>query len=183
MPRSYVMNLEDKRELFPSMIWKDMNLMNLLERHEPDEPTGTDEATDVIAQADGHNNVGNEDCNDVHHENTMADIANANTQEACDNQVTNEGGESPWNQRVNMGHGFQRMNRSRRGKLPIIISKGNIRPLVPIITAKYATKCNISVKNHVLVFKHWKEYKKQPAVIDHFWEDFVQSLTLTQMIL
>ena len=74
-----------------------------------------DEATDVIAQADGHNNVGNEgdfliviqialvpwwmcsycllflDCNDVHHENTMADIADANTQAACDNQVTNEG--------------------------------------------------------------------------------------------
>ena len=67
-----------------------------------------------------------------------------------------------------MGHGLQRMNRSRRGKLPIIIPEGYIRPVVPDIASKYATECNITVRNHVPVLKHWKEYKKHPALIDLF---------------
>jgi len=67
-----------------------------------------------------------------------------------------------------MGHGLQRMNRSCRGKLPIIIPEGYIRPVVPDIASKYATECNIAVRNHVPVLKHWKEYKKHPALIDLF---------------
>ncbi|KAG2634388.1 hypothetical protein PVAP13_2NG169403 [Panicum virgatum] len=88
------------------------------------------------------------------HENTMADIADANTQPACDNLMTNEGN--------------CLMNWSRRGKLPIIIPEGHIRPLVPDIASKYATECNITVRNHVPVLKNWKEYKKHPALIDLF---------------
>ena len=60
------------------------------------------------------------------------------------------------------------MNWSRRGKLPIIIPEGHIRPLVPDIASKYATECNITVRNHVPVLKNWKEYKKHPALIDLF---------------
>jgi len=67
-----------------------------------------------------------------------------------------------------MGHGLQRMNRSCRGKLPIIIPEGYIRPVVLDIASKYATECNIAVRNHVHVLKHWKEYKKHPALIDLF---------------
>ena len=67
-----------------------------------------------------------------------------------------------------MGHGLQRMNRSCRGKLPIIIPEGYIRPVVLDIASKYATECNIAVRNHVSVLKHWKEYKKHPALIDLF---------------
>lgn len=67
-----------------------------------------------------------------------------------------------------MGHGLERINRSRRGKLPVVIPEGYIRPVVPMIAAKYATKCNIAVRNHVLVLKHWREYNENPAVIDLF---------------
>jgi len=67
-----------------------------------------------------------------------------------------------------MGHGLQRMNRSCRGKLPIIIPEGYIRTVVPGIASKYATECNIAVRNHEPVLKHWKEYKKHPALIDLF---------------
>ena len=76
------------------------------------------------------------------------------------------GGVEVWNRGVIMGHGLQRMNRSQRGKLPIVIPEGNIRPLVPGIAAKYATECNIAVRNHVPVLKHWKEYKKHQVVIE-----------------
>ena len=67
-----------------------------------------------------------------------------------------------------MGHGLQTMNWSRRGKLPIIIPEGYIRPVVPDIASKYATECNITVRNHVPVLKHWKEYKKHPVLFDLF---------------
>lgn len=67
-----------------------------------------------------------------------------------------------------MGHGLHRMNRSHRGKLPIVIPEGNIRPLVPLVAAKFASECNIAVRNHVPVLTHWKEYKGRSAVIDTF---------------
>ena len=72
-----------------------------------------------------------------------------------------------------MGHGLQWLTRAHGAKLSVVITEGNIRPVQPKIAAMYATECNIAVRNHIPVFKHWKEYKKQPAVIDHFWEDFV----------
>ena len=83
-------------------------------------------------------------------------------------------GEESWERGLNMGHVLQRLTRAHGAKLLVVITEGNKRPAYPKIAAMYATECNIAVRNHILVFKHWKEYKKQPAVIDHFWEDFVR---------
>ncbi|XP_020403416.1 uncharacterized protein [Zea mays] len=69
---------------------------------------------------------------------------------------------------LNMGLGLQRMNRARRGKLPIVITEGRIRPVAPIVAAKFATECNIAVRNHVLVLKSWKEYEKHPGLFKLF---------------
>ncbi|KAG2634655.1 hypothetical protein PVAP13_2NG175106 [Panicum virgatum] len=82
--------------------------------------------------------------------------------------MTNEGGQELWNRGVNMGHGLNRMNRSHRAKLPIVIPEGQIRPVVPFIAAKYATKINIAVRNHVPMLTHWKLYKHRLAVIETF---------------
>ena len=65
-----------------------------------------------------------------------------------------------------MGHGLQRLTRAHGAKLPVVITEWNIRPVEPKIAAMYATECNIIVKNHILVFKHGKEYKKHPALIE-----------------
>jgi len=73
-----------------------------------------------------------------------------------------------WNRGVNMGHGLQRLTRAQCSKLPIVIAEGKIRPAVPILAAKWATECNIAVRNHIPVFKHWKEYKKLPEWIKTF---------------
>ncbi|CAL4991160.1 unnamed protein product [Urochloa decumbens] len=83
------------------------------------------------------------------------------------NQTTTEE-EEPWDRGVNMGHGLERLTRARGGKLPIIITEGNIRPLVPVIAAKYATECNIAVRNHIPILKRWEDYKRQPALIKRF---------------
>ena len=70
-----------------------------------------------------------------------------------------------WERGPSMGHGLQKFTRARRGKLPLVINEGRTRPSVPLIAAKFATECNITVRNHIPVLKHWKEYKKHPALV------------------
>lgn len=67
-----------------------------------------------------------------------------------------------------MGKGLQRLTRAQCGKLPVVITEGNIKAVVPLVAAKFATKCNIAVRIHVPVLTHWKEYKKQPAQFNLF---------------
>uniref|UniRef100_A0A0A9CPI2 Uncharacterized protein n=1 Tax=Arundo donax TaxID=35708 RepID=A0A0A9CPI2_ARUDO len=67
-----------------------------------------------------------------------------------------------------MGKGLQRLSRARRGKLPIIIPEGKTRPVVPLVATKFATECNIAVRNHLPMFKHWKDYKNQPGLFKQF---------------
>jgi hypothetical protein len=67
-----------------------------------------------------------------------------------------------------MGHDLQRLTRARRGKLLVVIPEGMTRPIVPIVAEKFATECNIAVRNHIPVPKHWSEYKNQPALFDLF---------------
>jgi hypothetical protein len=52
--------------------------------------------------------------------------------------------------------------------MPVVITECNIRPLVPLVAAKYATECNIAVRNHIPILKDWKEYEKQPSTIEQF---------------
>jgi hypothetical protein len=67
-----------------------------------------------------------------------------------------------------MGHGLQILTQAHRGKLPVVIPQGMTSHVVPIIAAKFATECNIDVRNHIPVLKHWSEYKNQPALFDLF---------------
>jgi hypothetical protein len=67
-----------------------------------------------------------------------------------------------------MGHGLQRLTRDHRGKLQVVIAEGMTRPIVPIVVAKFATECNITVRNHISVLKHWSEYNNQLALFDFF---------------
>jgi len=70
-----------------------------------------------------------------------------------------------WERGPSMGHGLQKITRARHGKLPLVINEGRTRPSAPLIAAKFATECNIIVRNHIPVLKHWKEYKKHPALV------------------
>jgi hypothetical protein len=65
-----------------------------------------------------------------------------------------------------MGHGLQRLTRAHRGKLPVDIPEGMTSPVIPIVVAKFATECNIAVRNHIPMLKHWREYKNQLALFD-----------------
>ncbi|TVU40631.1 hypothetical protein EJB05_14100 [Eragrostis curvula] len=71
-----------------------------------------------------------------------------------------EGGQERCIRGINMGKGLQKLSRARRGKLSVNIPEGRIRPVVPLVAAKFATECNIAVRNHIPVLKHWKDYKE-----------------------
>jgi hypothetical protein len=40
--------------------------------------------------------------------------------------------------------------------------------MLPLVAAKYASECNIAVRNHIPIFTHWKEYQRQPVIVDKF---------------
>lgn len=67
--------------------------------------------------------------------------------------------EEPWIRRNNKGAALQRMSRS-----PVVIKEGDLRLVQPIVVAKFATKCNLIVRNHVPVFPKWKDYKNQTVI-------------------
>jgi hypothetical protein len=64
-----------------------------------------------------------------------------------------------------MGHGVQRFTQAHHGKLPLVIPEGMTRPVVPTVATKFATECNIAVRNHIT---HWSEYNNQLALFDLF---------------
>jgi len=43
------------------------------------------------------------------------------------------------------------------------ISEGKLRPEEPLQAAKLASEAGIILQNHVLIFTHWKHYKKVEA--------------------
>ncbi|CAO2189228.1 unnamed protein product [Urochloa humidicola] len=123
---------------------------------------------DAVPCSDGPNNMANEDGSTQHDDNNIVGAgANCISHSGGHNQNTTEE-EEPWDRGLNMGHGLERLTRSRGGKLPIVITEGNIRPLVPSIASKYATECNIAVRNHIPILKKWADYKRQPAFIRRF---------------
>ncbi|KAG0543419.1 hypothetical protein BDA96_02G189500 [Sorghum bicolor] len=117
---------------------------------------------DAIDQDNQHNHMDNGDGFTQHDENTLvADAVDGSTQHGDQNHITNKGMERR-ERGNNMRLGLQKLNRARRGKLQVVIPEGNIRPLVPLVAAKYASECNIIVRNHVPILPHWKLYKNDP---------------------
>ena len=60
------------------------------------------------------------------------------------------------------------MSRSKKGKLPMVIEPRNIRPNFVKIAAKFATECNIAVRNHVPIFPKWKDYKDKKNLLKFY---------------
>ncbi|WVZ71512.1 hypothetical protein U9M48_020091 [Paspalum notatum var. saurae] len=134
--------------------------------------------SDAIApHNNGHNQIGipnGHNQNDIEDDgldqfgDNMTNQGEGITQPDGENRMGNKGVNVRRERGLNMGHGLQRMNRARRGKLPVVITEGRIRPVTPILAAKFATECNIAVRNHVPVLKSWKEYDNHPGIFELF---------------
>jgi len=46
--------------------------------------------------------------------------------------------EEPWDRGVNIGHGLQRLTQAHGAKLPVVTTKGNMRPVQPKIAASFS---------------------------------------------
>ncbi|KAL6602752.1 hypothetical protein ACP70R_043113 [Stipagrostis hirtigluma subsp. patula] len=135
------------------------------------------EAEEFIDESNGHE-LAVVQGNGLHHEDSdhLDDVGEANEDEGgarADVQTLTDGDLEGMegrgcNRGRNMGKGLQRLCRARRGKLPVVIQEGKIRPLVPLVAAKFATECNIAVRNHVPVFKHWKDYKDKNVIFRNY---------------
>ncbi|XP_025826583.1 uncharacterized protein LOC112901927 isoform X2 [Panicum hallii] len=134
-----------------------------------DENTLVADEGHVVAPLGGQNYACNEDNGHVQADGNMT---NADEVDDDNNQMLNEdvqlGENDRWERGANMGHGLYRINRALRGKLQVVIPEGKIRPMAPLVAAKFATECNIAVRNHVPVLKHWKEYKKKQGLFKVF---------------
>lgn len=118
-----------------------------------------------IARPDGHNLMGNKDNVNIQVDDNMTSGGEASIEPSVHVQL---GENDRWERGVNMGHGLHRMNRAMRGKLPVVIPEGRIRPVAPLVAAKFSTECNIAVRNHVPVYKHWKDYKNHNGMFNLF---------------
>lgn len=121
-----------------------------------------------VAPFDGKNPTGNEDNVDVLADNNRTIGGQVDDTNQMSNRDLELGQNDRWERGINMGHGLHRINRGLRGKLQVVIPEGKIRPMAPLVAAKFATECNISVRNHVPVFKHWKDYKNHSGLFNLF---------------
>jgi hypothetical protein len=55
------------------------------------------------------------------------------------------------------------ISRGLRGKIPVNISEGKLRPEEPLQAAKLASEAGIILRDHVPIFTHWKHYKEDAA--------------------
>jgi hypothetical protein len=60
-----------------------------------------------------------------------------------------------------MGKQLESLSRGLGMKIPIQITEGSKRPEPPIQAAKFASEGGITLRQHIPIFHHWKEYKRK----------------------
>ncbi|CAO2145931.1 unnamed protein product, partial [Urochloa humidicola] len=96
--------------------------------------------------------------------NTQDELNAANTQADEQIQICDEGEPSVvndrWNRGRSMGKHLDRLSRGLNTKIPVVIAEGKRRPEAPMQAAKLASESGIIVRQHVPIYTHWSEYKK-----------------------
>ena len=59
-----------------------------------------------------------------------------------------------------MGRDLDRICHGLNSKMPLVIAKGKRRPEAPMQVAKLASEGGIILRQHIPIYTHWKEYKK-----------------------
>jgi hypothetical protein len=60
-----------------------------------------------------------------------------------------------------MGKQLESLSRGLGMKIPIQITQGSKRPEPPIQAAKFASEGGITLRQHIPIFHHWKEYNRK----------------------
>ena len=86
-------------------------------------------------------------------------------------------GDDPVGRGKTMGEGPKRLSRVRalRGKLPVVIPKGQTRPESALIASKFARECNNALRTGVPVRSHWNKYKGDNGLLDNYYSEVAVS--------
>ena len=81
---------------------------------------------------------------------------------------------------VTMGKELDRLTRGLGKKMPIHFTEGKRRPEAPMQAAKLASEGGITLRDHIPIFRHWKEYKakENEDKIDNYIGKLGVSLTI-----
>ncbi|CAL4963750.1 unnamed protein product [Urochloa decumbens] len=93
--------------------------------------------------------------------------AHCSTQADDEIHMCNEGEPNVVRDGSNRGRSMDKhlggLSRGLNAKIPVVIAEGKRRPEAPIEAAKLASESGIIVRQHVPIYTHWKEYKKDEA--------------------
>lgn len=53
-------------------------------------------------------------------------------------------------------------------RLPISVAEGKRRPHEPVQAAKFASESGVVIWDSIPILPHWKEYKKNNKIYEHF---------------
>lgn len=73
-----------------------------------------------------------------------------------------------WLRGRNVGRDLDRISRGLCAKIPVQIAEGNRRPEAPMQAAKLAAEAGIVLRDHIPILPHWKEYKKDEALVTNY---------------
>ncbi|WVZ98200.1 hypothetical protein U9M48_043669, partial [Paspalum notatum var. saurae] len=68
-----------------------------------------------------------------------------------------------WSRGRSVGRDLDRITKGLNSKIPVVVFEGKKRPDAPMQAAKLASESGIILRQHVPIFPHWKEYKKESA--------------------
>jgi len=72
------------------------------------------------------------------------------------------------------------MTRAMGKRLSISVAEGKKRPHQPVQAAKFASEAGVIVRDHVPIFTHWKDYKKEENA--PVFENFVGKLAVSDFL-
>jgi hypothetical protein len=81
-----------------------------------------------------------------------------------------------WIRGKSMGRQLGRISRGLNTKIPLVISEGKRRPEVPMQAAMLASEGGISLRQHIPILTHWKDYKNDKSYL----EDFVRRIGVSK---
>ena len=79
-----------------------------------------------------------------------------------------------------MGRDLDRICHGLNSKMPLVIAKGKRRPEAPMQVAKLASEGGIILRQHIPIYTHWKEYKKEYKNDENPFKDYMGKMGVSR---
>ena len=79
-----------------------------------------------------------------------------------------------------MGRDLDKICHGLNSKMPLVIAKGKRRPEAPMQAAKLASEGGIILRQHIPIYTHWKEYKKEYKNDENPFKDYMGKMGVSR---